>query len=286
MSGYLKVSEIEVAGKKVLVRADLEWPGENSPREIATLQIIKYLQDNGAEKIKVIGHKGRLAMEGVEVINEVRQDEREMKNDMEYAKELGEGWEVYINEAFASSHREHTSVSALPKWMKEQGNQVGMGRRFEREMENLDKAREIQGKKVLVIGGAKGDKTEWADKMEEQGYVVLRGGLLEGAGLREDGLDISDGEIERFKKEIEQAEVIVVAGPAGKYEEVDKGTKEVFSAVANSLAYKIAGGGDTEAALAKYGFTDKFNWISVGGGAMLTYLATGALPGLKALLDR
>jgi len=58
----------------------------------------------------------------------------------------------------------------------------------------------------------------------------------------------------------------------------------VLMAIANNnRAYKVAGGGDIEMAISKYGLTSKFDWISVGGGAMLQYLATGTLPGIEAL---
>ena len=76
----------------------------------------------------------------------------------------------------------------------------------------------------------------------------------------------------------------IVVRTHGKYEEAPEGTQKIFTAVANSKAYKVAGGGDTESALAKFGLKEKFDWISVGGGAMLEYLSSGTLPGLEALV--
>ena len=92
--------EADLAQKKVLVRADLEWEGENSPREAATREIIKYLQDQKVQSIKVIGHKGRMEMPGIEIDNDVRRDSREKTNDESYARELAGDFEVYINESF------------------------------------------------------------------------------------------------------------------------------------------------------------------------------------------
>ncbi len=57
----------------------------------------------------------------------------------------------------------------------------------------------------------------------------------------------------------------------------------VFNAIASSSAFKIAGGGDAEAAITEFGLNERFDWISVGGGAMLEFLAKGTLPGIEAL---
>lgn len=277
----INVSEIEVADKSVLVRVDLEHESENSSRERATVEIVRYLREKRAERIKIIGHKGNIGMVeklGVDVNFDLRSDKREEENSVELAAELAQGFDVYVNEAFATSHRRHASIVALPEFMKSQGKIVCAGIRFGKEIKML-----TQNLGVLVIGGAKGDKVKYADDFEKKGWTVLRGGLLPGAKLREDGLDISDEEISNFKLLISKAETIVLAGPMGKYQEAPEGTKEIFTAVANSKAYKIAGGGDTEAALEEFGLTSKFDWISVGGGAMLEFLDKGTLPGIEAI---
>ncbi len=275
------IRDMLVAEKKVLVRADLEWTGKDSQREKVTREIVEYLQTRGVEKVKLIGHKGKLEPD-------LRKDPGEEADDESLARELASGWDVYVNEAFATSHRKHCSIDALPRLMKSQGKEVCVGLRFEKEITHLSipslYQREGKGR-VLVIGGAKGDKEKYAEELEKKGWTVLRGGLLPGAKLREDRLDISDEEIKRLRDEVTRAETIVLAGPMGKYDEAEKGTKEVFTAVAESRAYKVAGGGDTEAALEKFGLTSKFDWISVGGGAMLEFLATGTLPGIEAVIS-
>ena len=88
-----------------------------------------------------------------------------------------------------------------------------------------------------------------------------------------------------FEKEIKAAGTIVVSGPLGKYEEEGhrQGTERVFKAVVGSEAFKVAGGGDTEKAINMLGLSDKFNWISVGGGAMLEFLVNKTLPGIEVL---
>ncbi|MDP3947945.1 MAG: phosphoglycerate kinase, partial [bacterium] len=66
--------------------------------------------------------------------------------------------------------------------------------------------------------------------------------------------------------------------------ETEKGTRMIAEAIAKSDAYKIAGGGDTVEFLQKLKLTDKFNFISTGGGAMLSLLSGEKLPGLEALI--
>jgi len=284
------VSDFDIFEKHVLVRADLEWEGQNSPREQATKEIIRYLQQQGAARIKIIGHKGSISQVeelGVDVFFDLRADPREEANATDFAMELAQGFDVYINEAFATSHRIHASLDALPRFMKESGKPVGIGPRFKKELEMLESALTHKGKKVLIIGGAKtGDKAGYADSLEGTFDVVLRGGLLPGTDLRKDGLDISDAAISEYVEECEGAEVIVVAGPVGKYEDESaaRGTRDVYEAVVGSGAYTVAGGGDTEAAIEKFGLRDQFDWISVGGGAMLHYFSSGSLPALESLL--
>lgn len=84
------------------------------------------------------------------------------------------------------------------------------------------------------------------------------------------------------------AKTVVLAGVLGKYEDEghSQGTQKVFSAVAASSAFKIVGGGDSLAAIQRYNLEDKFNWISVGGGAMLEFLTKKSLPGIEALLNK
>jgi len=98
-------------------------------------------------------------------------------------------------------------------------------------------------------------------------------------------LDIGPETIKMFIDIIKTAKTIVWAGPLGYFEDplYAKGTKEVGLAIANSKAFKIAGGGDTIAALDEFDLTDRFDHVSTGGSAMLAFLSGEELPGLKAL---
>lgn len=101
--------------------------------------------------------------------------------------------------------------------------------------------------------------------------------------LRADGKDINNQTIKQFKKIIAQGKTIVWAGPMGVYEEEEsrKGSWEIAKTVANINAFKVAGGGDTHRILSKLNLWDKFDFVSVGGGAMLSFLQDGSLVGMK-----
>jgi len=289
------IKEIDVVGKNVLVRGDLDVDDKDNPRTESVRQAVKYLLENGAKKIKVIGHSEtqyrvvddlRREFPEVEFDDRLRDNPGEKGNSEKFAAQLAEGWDVYVNESFAVSHREHASLVALPKLMKQEGKPVCIGLRFGLELKKLTQVWEKPGRRILVIGGIKIDhKQKFVEDMKDKFSAILIGGKLPGVNLRPDGLDISDEAINNYIHEISSAEVILAAGVMGKYEDEssNKGTKLVLEAIAGSHAYKIAGGGDIERAIDMFGLTDKFDWISVGGGAMLEYLATGTLPGIEAI---
>ncbi|MEK9200583.1 MAG: phosphoglycerate kinase [Patescibacteria group bacterium] len=286
------VSDIDVSDKAVLVRGDLDVDDIHNPRIDSVREVITLLQDRGAKRIKVIGHGGNIGMVselGVDLNWDLRADVREKEDSVDFARELALGFDVYINESFAVSHRKHTSIVALPTLMKSAGLQVAIGPRFAKELEVLGQIPnpKSQTPNLLVVGGTKvEDKNRYAAELETKGWMVLRGGLLTGAILREDGLDISTESVANYKSQIANAKFIVAAGVMGKYEDpnCEYGTKEILHAIANNIgAIKIAGGGDIEAAISKYGLSEKFDWISVGGGAMLQYITTGTLVGLDAV---
>ena len=125
-----------------------------------------------------------------------------------------------------------------------------------------------------------GDNTESVRAHQNDDVVV--------ANLTQDKEDITLNSIEVFEEEVKKAGTIVVSGPMGKFEEEGhmQGTQRVFEAIAGSRAFKVAGGGDSQEAIEQLNLSDKFDWISVGGGSMLEFLANGTLPGIEALLKK
>jgi len=103
------------------------------------------------------------------------------------------------------------------------------------------------------------------------------------------GLDIGPATTELFKGAIADARTIFWNGPMGVFEMTpfETGTREVAQAVArNNRAVSIVGGGDSVAALKKFGLEERVTFVSTGGGASMKLLEGASLPGLEALLDR
>ncbi len=101
-------------------------------------------------------------------------------------------------------------------------------------------------------------------------------------------LDIGPDTAERFAKLLKEAGTIVWNGPVGVFEfdQFGEGTKVLAEAIAASPAFSIAGGGDTLAAIEKYGVGDRISYISTGGGAFLEFLEGRTLPAVAMLESR
>ena len=101
-------------------------------------------------------------------------------------------------------------------------------------------------------------------------------------------LDIGPQTSARLTEIVSGAGTIVWNGPVGVFEfdQFGGGTRVLAEAIASSAAYSIAGGGDTLAAIAKYGVTDRISYISTGGGAFLEFLEGKTLPAVEILEQR
>lgn len=213
----------------------------------------------------------------------------EENNDPDFLKGLVEVTQFYVNDAISVAHRKHRSIMLYK-------NLPGFyGLAFIDEVEKILKVIEDPKRPLTVIlGGAKEDKLKYLEELEKIADNVLIGGklplLVESqkseslkvmvAKLREDKFDLSDEDIENFKKVIAESGMIVWAGAMGWFEKTDcqKGTLEIAKAVAESPAYKIIAGGDTGASIKNLGLLDKIDLVASGGGVMLELLAKGKLP--------
>ncbi len=232
-------------------------------------------------------------------IENLRFDSREESNDPVFAKSLSELGDLFVNEAFSVSHRAHASIVGIPKYLPSYA-----GLNLTNEVENLSKVFTPERPLLFLISGAKKDKIDYINPLSEIADKILVGGRLPEflgdntesvrtqngkiiiGNLVMDKEDITLNTIDKFKEEISKARTIVLAGVLGKYEDEghSQGTKAIFETIAKTNAFKIVGGGDSLTAIEKYNLTDKFNWVSVGGGAMLEFLTKKHLPGIDVLL--
>jgi phosphoglycerate kinase len=102
------------------------------------------------------------------------------------------------------------------------------------------------------------------------------------------GLDIGPDSVNAFEKVISTSKTILWNGPMGVFEmdKFENGTKKVAEAVVKATkngAFSLIGGGDSAAAVAKFGFEDQVSYVSTGGGALLEYMEGKELPGIKAI---
>jgi len=195
---------------------------------------------------------------------------------------------IYVNDAFAVAHRKAASI-VLHREME-----TYYGLSFVKEAEKINLILEKKEKPlVIVLGGAKEDKLKDIGELVKMANWILVGGKLPKlinrenldekiivAELREDGLDLNDEDIKKFKEKIDEAKMIVWAGAMGFYEDKNcrKGTEEIASMVAESKGYKIIAGGDTAASIINLGLENKIDFICSGGGVMLEFLIKGSLP--------
>ena len=98
-------------------------------------------------------------------------------------------------------------------------------------------------------------------------------------------LDIGPQTVRRFASVVRKAGTVLWNGPLGVFEfdQFGEGTRVVAEAVAASTAFSVAGGGDTLAAIDKYGVGDGVSYLSTGGGAFLEFVEGRKLPGVEAL---
>ena len=192
--------EADVAGKRVLVRSDLNVPLANGrvadeTRIQAALPTLQYLLAEGASEVVVCSHLGRpdgrdpeyslwpvearlreLVADGrLRVLENTRFDPRETANDEGYARELAAQADLYFNDAFGSAHRAHASTEAVARLLP-----AYAGLLIERELDELGKLLgDVERPFVLVSGGAKvEDKLGVLRNLGGRADTVLVGGKM------------------------------------------------------------------------------------------------------------
>jgi phosphoglycerate kinase len=235
-----------------------------------------------------------------------------LKEQELFAKKLKELADIYINDAFALTHRDDCSVTLLPKLFKENGT----GLLIEEEIKNLQKIKDDPKKPFLLVLGGKKIETKISllksliNKPEGRPTSIIIGGLIADIFLNakkensqeekvaneilnladknnvkiilpidKNKNDIGQKTVNIFCEEIKKAKTIFVNGTMGVYEqkESQKGTFEILKCIAESNSYKVAGGGDAVGAIYMFNFQDKFNYLSTGGGATFAFLANEKL---------
>ncbi len=233
------------------------------------------------------------------LLENLRFHKEEIDNDPEFAKKLSYLGDIYVNDAFAESHRDYASMTGVPKLLPSCA-----GLLLKKEVEFLDKIiKNPEKPMVAIVGGKKAEtKTKFIDKISEVANFVIISGLIAKEVVEKnikfkypekiisptgelDSLDINDESIKIFQEKIRQAKTVFWNGPFGKFEDkkYEKGTLAIAKTIIDSGAYSVAGGGETVEFLNKQGMIDRFSHVSTGGGAMLAYLAGDKLPGITAL---
>lgn len=338
------VRDAEVAGKRVLVRSDLNVPLDggrvaDDTRIRASLPTLQLLLERDAAGVTVCSHLGRpkgedlqysmepvrerlrelLDDERVRVLENTRFNEGETKNDPAFARELADGNDVFVEDAFGSVHRAHASTVGVAELLP-----AYAGLLIERELVELGKLLgDVEHPFVLISGGAKVDDKlgvlqnlggkadavliggKMAEQLREHNPlpfdVVLPTDVVAASDFTEDadakvvpydnlpegwlGLDIGPETREAFGRHVANARTIFWNGPMGVFEwsRFAHGTKAVAEAVARADAYSVVGGADSARALTELGLADEVSWLSTGGGAALELLEGKDLPGVSVI---
>ncbi len=281
----------------------------------------------------------------VVLLENLRYHIEEQKNDETFAKELAALCDVYINDAFAVSHRVNASVEAIVKYVK----LTGAGFLLQKELDYFQKAMADPSRPlVAIVGGAKvSSKLGAIENMLHHIDKLIIGGAMANTFLTSMGFDLGKSKIESklvevagsviesakekgiklytpvdaviaqeidskastkivpvqeipadwmaldigpatsllFSEVLYDSKTIIWNGPMGMFEidAFSRGTLAMVSAIANSYALSIIGGGDTDVAVNRANETERMSYISTGGGAFLALLEGKTLPAVAAL---
>ena len=342
---------------KVILMSHLGRPKGDGPEPALSLAPVaeKLAELSGLNVSFVADTYGEAAAEAaaalepghVLVLENVRFDKREKKNDPEIAKTLASYGDVFVLDAFGTAHRAQGSVvgpaAYLPAYAgflleKEVDTLTSIFAEPERPFVAIVGGSKVSSKigvldhlidsaDTLIIGGgmaytfflAQGmsvgqslKEEDWVEragemlkKAEEKGVKILLPidnrvadhfgedavpEVVASDAIPDDreGMDIGPETEKLYADAVKAAKTVFWNGPMGVFEfdNFAHGTQAVAEAVAaNEGCTSIIGGGDSVAAINKFGLADKMSWISTGGGASMELVEGKALPGVEALLD-
>ncbi|MED4474669.1 MULTISPECIES: phosphoglycerate kinase [Bacillaceae] len=343
-------------GAKVILASHLGRPKGQAVEELRLDPVAKRLSElSGKEVVKTDAVYGEEVNEAIAnlhdgdllLIENVRFESGEEKNDPALVQSFASMADLYVNDAFGTAHRAHASTTGIAEKLPS-----AAGFLMEKEISVLSKALEnperpftaiIGGAKVkdkidvidnlldkvdnLIVGGglaytfikAQGheigkslleeDKIdlakEFMKKAEEKGVnfvlpedVVIADDFSEEANTKEvsieeipsdwEALDIGPKTREKYSKIVSESKLVIWNGPMGVFElnVFANGTKAVAEALATTEGYTVIGGGDSAAAVEKFGLADKMDHVSTGGGASLEFMEGKVLPGVAALDEK
>lgn len=342
-------------GARVILASHLGRPdGTGYQEEFSLAPVAAYLQDLIGKPVAfatdTIGDSAKETVAAlkdgdVALLENLRFDKREKKNDPEFARELASLADLYINDAFGAAHRAHASTAGVAQFLPAYAG-VLMAKEVNTLTSMLDDPKcpfvaILGGSKVsdkvkvidalidkcdkLIIGGGmcftflKAQGFSTGTSLMEEEWVERAGKMLEKAKekgvemlLPVDvvcadefandvhkevctvvqmpdnmmGLDIGPATAIVYAEAIEDAKTVFWNGPMGVFEmpSFEGGTRAVAEAVANNKAADtIIGGGDSVAAVNKFGLADQMTFISTGGGASMELVQGELLPGVEAL---
>lgn len=327
------LKDLSFAGAKVIILSHLGEKGESlSVIASHVKNVLPFISFETSLDFEILSKKIDETKEGDGVLLEnVRMWKGETENIPSLGRSFASLGDIFINDAFSVSHREHASVVGIPKSLLSY-----FGPTFIRELENLSLALNPEKPALMIIGGAKiSTKLDLIEKYLNQGVKVFVGGAMVhniwkaqglevGGSLYDDNYTLSntfinhpllitpadvilstgnrvmfhaipkDGvvvdcgyeTINLINKEIDAAKTVILNGPLGLYEKGWlHGSEQILTHLSLSEAKTYVGGGDTVSVAHSLHLLKKFTFVSLGGGAMLDFLANGTLPGIDAVTN-
>lgn len=293
-------------------------PVQDKLTELLELSILKTLDCVGRAVEEAVAG---LEPGEILLLENLRFHPEEEENNLDFAKKLAHLGDIFVNETFASSHRVHASIVGIPKFLPAVAG-LRLTQEVETLAKAISKPEHpltvvIGGAKALtkikvienlsnladsiLLGGVVANvfmKSKGEDigksTSDEEGEIYLKKINLDWSKIhlpidflpnKNLILDIGPKTVKTFAEIISKSKTIIWNGPMGvaELEEFASGTKEIAQAIAKTSGFTVVGGGDTIAALNKFGLLGKIDYVSVGGGAMLEFLAGSKLPGIEAL---